>query len=481
MIYLYLDGKTIKLLSLTKTLFGQYTVSSFQKQHTSPLLEKGRVITVDLLASAVKEALTLAGPTKIKEKEVCLILPQASFEFARYDIPQDISEAAIKPFIEDKVRAQSSFLLDEVLFDYILIRQHQESKVLFFAQHKEVFRQYREALQLLGLSVEYLVPDTVCCFTLFAKTLRTDKKENILYVFYQDGPSQGYLYDSLGLLKKDQLHFKSPLETSLHATAADLAEKQTKLNRIILSGRPSENIRQDLFTKKVGVWTNPLKKILTTFYQDYLKLLATANQSLPLLDFDVCFGAFIGHMENTVFSVKEMAKSQPKQRALAFSQGRRFAFPRLHGRDVVVFLISFIISFALIFFFPRLRTVIKLPRQSVKPTSVLPSPTAPPSPTPTPIIDKATLAIKILNGAGIKGKAGEAKDILKEKGYREILTGNADNFDYNQTEIQVKADQKAVAELLKNDLSDVVDIQKISNLEPSAAPDVMIIIGKDFE
>ena len=39
-------------------------------------------------------------------------------------------------------------------------------------------------------------------------------------------------------------------------------EENVSLNRIILSGAGSEKFRQDLFTKEIGVWTNPLKKII---------------------------------------------------------------------------------------------------------------------------------------------------------------------------------------------------------------------------
>jgi copper homeostasis protein CutC len=63
-----------------------------------------------------------------------------------------------------------------------------------------------------------------------------------------------------------------------------------------------------------------------------------------------------------------------------------------------------------------------------------------PSPTPTPkiLVDKQAVRIKVLNGSGVSGKASAVKEILKEKGYQEILTGNADSFDYEKTEVSVK-------------------------------------------
>ncbi len=110
-----------------------------------------------------------------------------------------------------------------------------------------------------------------------------------------------------------------------------------------------------------------------------------------------------------------------------------------------------------------------------------PTPTATPTPTPTPALKKEELKIKVLNGAGTKGKAAEVKEILKNKEYGEILTDNADNFDYQITEINVKKDKIQAASLLKNDLKDYVTSPKIGQLDDKETADVIIIIGADFK
>lgn len=487
MIYLSLDTYGIKILSLSKTLFGQYTASYFQKKHTTQLLLKGNIMTIDVVASAVKEALTMATPSPIREKEVCLILPQESFEFFRYPVPHDISDAAIKPFIEDKIRAQSDFSLDGVFYDYLLVRQQDESAILFFAQRTEIFAHYYEVLHLLGLSIEYLVPETLSFFTLFAKTLRKDKRENILYLFYHGKDSYGYVYDSLGLLKNEKYHFDEPIEDSLHTMTTSLSQDHIKLNRLILSGTQSEKIRQDTFTKKVGVWTNPLKKIIPNFYQDYVRLFSFTDQQFPLLDFDVCIGAFIALCEHTAFSVKTMTRTNGKKMKQNIQIKNPFIFfSAIRLRDIIIFFISFLISFILIFSFLSLKDNknFSLTNQSSqKPTSVPPSiitPTA--TPTPSPIVwDKKTLKIKVLNGGGTKGKAGEVKDILLNKGYEDILTGNADNFEYEKTEIQITDEKKDMFLTLQKDLDEFVTVEKSAVLDTSSSADVILIIGKDFK
>lgn len=485
MIYLYLDKNNLKLFSLNKTLLGQYNVSYFQKRHQTDLLENGQVKDVDLLASAIKEALTLASPGEVKDKDVYLILSQDSFFFQRYNIPSDISETAILPFVKDKVRIDLSLDIEELFYDYLLIDQENETSILFFAQQKETLQKYKDTLRLLGLSLKAVIPETLAYFQLFEKTLRKEKKENILYVCYENSNSFGYLYDSFGLLKKDKYTFGPDIETSLKTKIEEMGKENIKINRVILSGKGSEKIRQDLFTKNVGGWTNLLKKIILNFYQDYLKLIIIPEQNqFSFLDFDTCFGAFIFHRQHESFSVvktiQKRTEISPKRKVLSIPQ---FNLPSkfFSKRDVLIFTLSFVISFAIIFLIARFPNALKFDLKT-RPVSKLVSPTPPPPTiTPTPSFSKQTLKIKVLNGAGVKGKAAEAKDILKEKGYQEILTDNADSFDYEKTEAQIKEEKKEAFTYLKNDLKEYVSLKKSSSLSKDSSADVILIIGKDFK
>lgn len=476
MIYLSLDTHTIKLFSLAKTFLGQYHGAYFQKTHKTSLLEKGLVTSSDLVASAIKEAIISLSATKIKEKDVCLILPQEAFHFIRYDVPQDISEAAIASFIKDKARADLPFPLEESFFEFVIVAGEKESKVLVFAQHRGDFDRFAEAIQLLGLTVRYVIPDTMCFFTLFEKTLRREKKELILYMIDHEEEAFGYLYDSLGLLEKERYVVAKPIETHIKSKVHAIEKKYGKLNRLVLSGGPSEKIRQDLFTKEVGVWTNPLKKIITNFYQEYIKLIVpVGSQSFPLLDYDVCLGAFILTRENTLFSVS--GKSKGERRAVAKDTKKPFISIRF--RDIMVFIISFGLSFAIIYFLPNLKKL-QMPKAQ-KPVVTLTPTQAPPAPTPTPSFSRRDLNIKVLNGSGVAGRASTVKDTLKEKEWGEILTGNADTFDFEKTEVQVKEDKKAAISFLKEDLIDFVTLEKTSTLPADSTADVVIIIGKDFK
>ena len=128
------------------------------------------------------------------------------------------------------------------------------------------------------------------------------------------------------------------------------------------------------------------------------------------------------------------------------------------------------------FNFAFLQTRVK-PTPTVMPTKPTPKLTS----TPLPKVNKSQLKIKVLNGSGIKGKASEVKDLLKEKGYQEILTGNADSFDYQQTEIQVKKSKASVTSTVKNDLKENLTSFKESTLDEDEAADIILIIGSDFK
>ena len=94
------------------------------------------------------------------------------------------------------------------------------------------------------------------------------------------------------------------VESPLKKIGSEYEDKHQKINRLILSGTLSDSVRQDTFTKDVGIWTNPLKRILPHFYADYLKMLVPIdNNPFPILQFDVCFGALIFSIENKGFSL----------------------------------------------------------------------------------------------------------------------------------------------------------------------------------
>jgi len=330
------------------------------------------------------------------------------------------------------------------------------------------------------------MPDSVTQWQLFEKTLRKDKQELILYLSYTKDELSGYLYDSSGLLKTDYWNIKGNteknIETILKEKAVEMTKSGQKINRLILSGAQSTTIRQDIFTKNVGIWTNPLLKIAQNFYQEYLKLFNLNPQQLDsILIYDVCWGAFVCQQQHAgfIFSDKNLAK-QPTISNVNINDQKRFSIPK----EILIFIGSFIFSFLLFLFlskklpafnavFPNINQTKAIPTTNQKQTQL-------PTVTPTPTINREMLKIKIRNGSGMAGKAAELKTYLLKKGYQEILTDNADRFDYKITEVYSEATKSAIFQSIKSDLTNVLPNLKNLPLDKDEKFDAIIIIGQDY-
>jgi len=103
-------------------------------------------------------------------------------------------------------------------------------------------------------------------------------------------------------------------------------------------------------------------------------------------------------------------------------------------------------------------------------------------PTPTEVEelpDLTQLKVQILNGSGIPGEAGKVEDLLVEAGFEDIATGNAESYDYKDTEVSLKSDipggvfdeiDKALSEVYTPALSE-------ENLDETSEFDIVIIVG----
>jgi len=478
MIFLYLNQNQIKILLSKKTVFSNYEVNFFEKNHQTLLINNDE-IKIDLVASAIKEGLDKIKKSQI-DKEVCLILPQNFFIFLRTEVSSDIGPSALYSFVWEKFSNQYNLRADQVLTESFITKNQEKKIVNFFAISIKNLEIFQKIFNLLNLKLINIIPESLTYFKLFEKTLRSEKKENIFFVHHQEENAFGYFFDNFGLIN-DQKWFskindKNSIEKSIKEKKQLLEKNKIKINRLILSGQASENIRQDTFTKNVSIWTNPLKKIITNFYKEYLKILMVESKEvIPILNLDACFGAFVFLKENSNFSFfKRKSFYEIKQ-----SESKK---PSNFKKELLIFFLSFISSILFFIFISNIKKGINLSSLMIKPTtSPTPSPLPTPTITPTIVINKEKIRIKVLNGSGTPGKASAVKDILKEKGYQDILTGNADNFDYEQTVISFKEEKNNLVDIIKEDLKKYVSSFKTNLLSEKEASDIIIIIGKDFK
>ncbi|MGB9911357.1 MAG: LytR C-terminal domain-containing protein [Microgenomates group bacterium] len=102
------------------------------------------------------------------------------------------------------------------------------------------------------------------------------------------------------------------------------------------------------------------------------------------------------------------------------------------------------------------------------------------TPTPTIVLDRKDLKIKILNGTGVPGSASKGAKFLEALGYSKIDTGNADSFDYKETVIKIKEDKKEYLSLIKQDLAERYTLnEEEETLKEEENYDVIIILGEE--
>ena len=157
-----------------------------------------------------------------------------------------------------------------------------------------------------------------------------------------------------------------------------------------------------------------------------------------------------------------------------------------------VYLILTILVLLVAFFSYRIFGTKEKGTISQKPAIATPTPTSIPGVTTTPTLvptldpvdqatglDRSQLSVTVENGSGEAGVAGKGADTLKHLGYNVTGTGNADNFDFTNVVIQVKAGSSDYVDLLKTDLSLSYTIGSSSaDLPDSFSSDALVIIGK---
>ncbi len=476
-------------------MLGQFNVSFFQKSHSSVLIEKGAVHSPDITASAIKEAVSLASPYPVKEQDVMLVLPQESFVFTRVDISDAVNADSALSIAKEKIKSTHPELIDDDIYITIPKQQGPEKKVSVYALPKTQFTAYQQILDLLGLKLKHILPDTVSYYTLFEKTLRAEKKEIILYTEYFEDTAWGYLFDSFGLMEDEQIQFAPDPKEAMKTVGETMSADNRKINRLILSGPGSSKVRQDLFTKEVGIWTNPLEKIIHTFYDQYLKiLLPNEGEPISFMEYDVCLGAFIYEYEKRDQTAIMQTMTESKN-VFAEKKTARFA-PTSGGsggrgksilRDLLLFVVAFACSFGSIYA-ASYYGLLKIPTQEKKANSPIaqksPTPKTSPTPTPTAAVERDALTVKILNGEGTPGFATKVATKLKEKGYSDIVTGNADSFDVTTTTVQIKKDLlPQLKTTLTKDLMDFVELKSASITaiaDEKENADIILIVGSDF-
>lgn len=115
-------------------------------------------------------------------------------------------------------------------------------------------------------------------------------------------------------------------------------------------------------------------------------------------------------------------------------------------------------------------------------TGLTPTPTEAPSVTPTSMpeaVDYSKLTLQILNGSGKPGEAGKAQALVADLKFKDTKTGNAPNFNFKETKVEMKSGVAASAfETLKEKLGKTYKVEASAETLPASSTyDVVITVG----
>lgn len=115
--------------------------------------------------------------------------------------------------------------------------------------------------------------------------------------------------------------------------------------------------------------------------------------------------------------------------------------------------------------------------------SATPTPTSSPTPTPSPspTVNPADWTFEVLNGSGVTGAAAKAAEVLKGRGYKVQNVGNAEEQNYEKTQLLVTSERSEAAQALLTDLKTVFPLNEVDATLESTSLTARLIIGKDWE
>lgn len=94
-------------------------------------------------------------------------------------------------------------------------------------------------------------------------------------------------------------------------------------------------------------------------------------------------------------------------------------------------------------------------------------------------VKRSDLTIRVENGNGVPGSAGNLKAYLEDFGYKVLEPGNADKIDYAKTTVKLPKELADYKDLLTNDLKTKYSVEFVELDAKPSGYDVLIIVGQN--
>jgi len=103
----------------------------------------------------------------------------------------------------------------------------------------------------------------------------------------------------------------------------------------------------------------------------------------------------------------------------------------------------------------------------------------PSSTSPSPSTKPSDLKVSVLNGSGKIGEAGKAKALIEKAGFKVTQTGNAPNFNFPNTVVQVKSTVSSeVTNKIKEALKASYAVTDGAALDAKSSFDIVVTVGQ---
>ena len=147
----------------------------------------------------------------------------------------------------------------------------------------------------------------------------------------------------------------------------------------------------------------------------------------------------------------------------------------MNSKIAIITVLVLLVAGAGGYYFWQSRNAATTPKETAE-TTEIETPTEAPTPEE---VDKSEFSIEIQNGSGVEGEAGRAQTLLEDNDFTVDTTGNADNYDYEETVIQAGEDvSEAWLDELRNTLEEQYTVEsRVEDIGEDATSEVVVIVG----
>lgn len=435
-------------------------------------------------------------PPLIKNHKIAYTIPNSKVFLHRFSVSSAVVGSALSSQILARAQELVPAPMVDLLYDFIVLNKEPHSSnqsVLFIAVALVTLQKQYESWKKHKVIPEFIVPECIATFEILKKYI--PKTQTFLYVDIDGASSTLAFFDQYGPLLTLSVpsEIQALSEEIKKAVSYFRSSYNKDVNVALVGGEGGEQIDIGAFGASTTFKTVPAdvmfqkelarlgikvgkSKVLSVEYLNAVALgvLSFENESLNLLKKGA--SVLVAHKEGTHPPTPQLTISKPAVAPKDDFVGRGQE-KKSKKRTVVLLFIFFILLFANggVLLYKNLD-------KNVKKGSSIPIPTVFPTPLPTPSpvpLERSALKVQVLNGSGRGGLATTVADLLTEKGYQEIDTGNADSFNYTATVIRIKESKKAFTDLLIQDLEEDYSVSSDSAfLAEENAYDAIVIVGR---